>query len=137
MQNAAKKDNLNLTIISGFRSYNFQSSLYNNYVSRHGQAMADTFSARAGYSEHQTGLAMDLNQISDSFGETKVGKWLDNNAYKYGFILRYPKGKSNETGYKYEPWHFRYVGVSLATKLYNNGNWITIESYYGITSKYK
>lgn len=137
MQNAAKKDNLNLTIISGFRSYNFQSSLYNNYVSKHGQAMADTFSARAGYSEHQTGLAMDLNQISDSFGETKVGKWLDNNAYKYGFILRYPKGKSNETGYKYEPWHFRYVGVSLATKLYNNGNWITIESYYGITSKYE
>ena len=74
--------------------------------------------------------------INSNFDNTAQAKWLSENAYKYGFILRFPKGKENETGYIYESWHFRYVGVELATKLYNNGNWITLEEYLGITSEY-
>lgn len=136
MKSAAKKDGLTLYIASGFRSYARQKTIYNNYVSRDGRKAADTYSARAGYSEHQTGLAFDLNNVSSAFDNTKEAKWLSSNCYKYGFILRYPKGKENETGYIYESWHFRYVGEELAKKLYNDGNWITLESYFGITSKY-
>lgn len=136
MQAAAKVDGLNIYISSGFRSYSYQKTLYNNYVNRDGVVAADTYSARAGHSEHQSGLAFDVNTINDSFANTEEGKWLNDNCYKYGFILRYPNGKSDETGYKYEPWHFRYVGVELAEKLYNNGNWITVEDYFGITSRY-
>ena len=136
MQAAAKIDGLNIYISSGFRSYSYQKNLYNSYVNRDGVVAADTYSARACHSEHQSGLAFDVNTINDSFANTEEGKWLNDNCYKYGFILRYPKGKSDETGYQYEPWHFRYVGVELAEKLYNNGNWITVEDYFGITSKY-
>ena len=136
MQAAAKVDGLNIYISSGFRSYSYQKTLYNNYVNRDGFVAADTYSARAGHSEHQSGLAFDVNTINDSFANTEEGKWLNDNCYKYGFILRYPNGKSDETGYQYEPWHFRYVGVELAEKLYNNGNWITVEDYFGITSRY-
>lgn len=136
MQAVAKVDGLNIYISSGFRSYSYQKTLYNNYVNRDGVTVADTYSARAGHSEHQSGLAFDVNTINDSFANTEEGKWLNDNCYKYGFILRYPKGKSDETGYQYEPWHFRYVGVELAEKLYNNGNWITVEDYFGITSRY-
>ena len=136
MQAAAKADGLNIYISSGFRSYTYQKTLYNNYVNRDGVTVADTYSARAGHSEHQSGLAFDVNTINDSFANTEEGKWLNDNCYKYGFILRYPNGKSDETGYQYEPWHFRYVGVELAEKLYNNGNWITVEDYFGITSRY-
>ncbi len=136
MQSAAASEGIKLTIVSGFRSYNYQKTLYNNYVLTDGVELADTYSARPGHSEHQTGLAFDLNSVDDSFGDTKEGIWLSNNASKYGFILRYPKGKTNETGYIYEPWHFRYVGKDFASKLYNNGDWITIESYFGITSEY-
>ena len=136
MQAAAKVDGLNIYISSGFRSYSYQKTLYNNYVNRDGVTAADTYSARAGHSEHQSGLAFDVNTINDSFANTEEGKWLNDNCYKYGFILRYPNGKSDETGYQYEPWHFRYVGVELAEKLYNNGSWITVEDYFGITSRY-
>lgn len=136
MQAAAKADGLNIYILSAFRSYSYQKTLYNNYVNRDGVVAADTYSARAGHSEHQSGLAFDVNTINDSFANTEEGKWLNDNCYKYGFILRYPNGKSDETGYQYEPWHFRYVGVELAEKLYNNGNWITVEDYFGITSRY-
>ena len=136
MQAAAKIDGLNIYISSGFRSYSYQKNLYNSYVNRDGVVAADTYSARAGHSEHQSGLAFDVNTINDSFANTEEGKWLNDNCYKYGFILRYPNGKSDETGYQYEPWHFRYVGVELAEKLYNNGNWITVEDYFGITSRY-
>lgn len=136
MSAAAKLEGLNIYLSSGFRSYNTQNKLYNNYVKRDGQVVVDTYSARAGHSEHQSGLAFDVNQINDTFNNTNEAKWLSDNCYKYGFILRYPKGKTNETGYKYEPWHFRYVGTELATKLYNNGDWITLESYFGITSEY-
>ena len=137
MQAASKLENLNIYLSSGFRSYSTQDRIYNNYVARDGKEAADTYSARPGYSEHQSGLAFDVNQINDTFNDSAEAKWLANNCYKYGFILRYPKGKEDITGYKYESWHFRYVGVDLATKLYNNGDWITLEEYFGITSAYE
>ena len=137
MQAASKLENLNIYLSSGFRSYSTQDRIYNNYVARDGKQMADTYSARPGHSEHQTGLAFDVNQINDTFNDSAEAKWLANNCYKYGFILRYPQGKEDITGYKYESWHFRYVGVDLATKLYNNGDWITLEEYFGITSSYE
>lgn len=132
----AKSVGLNLHIVSGFRSYDEQNTLYNSYVSRDGKEAADTYSARPGHSEHQSGLAFDLNLVNASFEYTNEGKWLNDNCYRFGFILRYPKNKTNETGYIYEAWHFRYVGVDLATKLYNNGDWITLEKYFGLTSEY-
>lgn len=142
MQAAAKLDGFDLYIGSGYRSYNTQKNTYNRYVKRDGKAKADTYSARPGHSEHQTGLAIDIcarggyKCIGSGFDGTAPANWLSDNAYKYGFILRYPKGKTNETGYKFESWHFRYVGKDLAKELYNGGNWITLESYLGITSKY-
>ena len=128
---------LNIWIQSGYRSYELQETLYNNYVNRDGKLAADTYSARPGYSEHQTGLAFDLNSISDDFQYTNEGKWVNENAWKYGFILRYPKSKESITGYKYESWHLRYVGKDLASKLYNNGDWITLEEHFNLTSQYK
>ena len=133
----AKSIGLNMWIASGYRSYNTQKYLYNNYVSRDGVAAADTYSARAGHSEHQTGLAFDLNSVSSSFGYTNEGKWVNDNCYRYGFIIRYPSGKESITGYMYEPWHLRYVGKELAEKIYNDGDWLTLEEYFGITSKYE
>lgn len=143
MEAAAKLEGLYIKCTSGFRSFNTQKKLYNNYVNRDGQVAADTYSARPGYSEHQSGLACDIcsndsnSCINSTFDNTPEAKWSAKNAYKYGLILRYPKGKTNETGYQYESWHFRYVGVELATKLYNNGDWITLEDYFGIDSEYK
>ena len=136
MVHDASNDGLSIYVVSGFRSYNTQKNLYNNYVTRDGVDAADTYSARAGHSEHQTGLAADFNMVDDNFEYTAEGKWLNDNAYKYGFILRYPKGKTFETGYIYESWHYRYVGVELSRKLYNNGDWISLENYFGITSQY-
>ena len=139
---AAKSEKgFNMWAQSGFRSWDTQNSLYTKYKNRDGQAEADKYSARPGYSEHQTGLAFDIcatNKpcITNGFDNTDEAKWLSENAYKYGFILRYVKNKVNETGYMYESWHFRYVGTELATKLYNNGDWITLEDYLGITSEY-
>ena len=127
---------LNIWIQSGYRSYELQESLYNKYVNRDGKEAADTYSARPGHSEHQTGLAFDLNTITDDFQYTEEGKWINNNCYKYGFILRYPKGKESITGYKYESWHLRYVGTDLASTLYNNGDWITLEEHFNLSSKY-
>lgn len=128
---------LNIYISSGYRSWYNQNNIYNYYISIDGKTRADTYSARPGHSEHQTGLAFDLNTIDDSFTNTSEGKWVHNNCYKYGFILRYPSGKESITGYMHESWHLRYVGVDLASKLYNDGNWVTLEEYYGIDSKYK
>lgn len=127
---------LNIYIASGYRSYSYQVGLYQNYSAVSGTDQADTYSARAGHSEHQTGLCFDLNSVDDSFANTDEGKWINENAYLYGFIIRYPKGKESITGYQYEPWHLRYVGRDLASELYNNGDWITLEEYYGISSKY-
>lgn len=128
MSDDAKKDGISIYNVSGYRSYNTQKDLYNGYVSRNGQAKADTFSAKPGTSEHQTGLATDINSVSDSFANTSAYKWLIENAYKYGFILRYPKGKEFITGYKYEPWHFRYVGIDVAKIVYEKD--ITYDEYY-------
>ena len=143
MKSDASKEGFNLYIGSGYRSYWDQQYIYNNYVKRDGQAKADTYSARAGHSEHQSGLAFDVCEtgtkacISSGFDDTPPAKWMSDNCYKYGLILRYPKGKDSLTGYMHESWHFRYVGVNLATKLYNGGDWITVEEYYGIDSKYR
>ena len=134
MREDASKDNITLWIASGYRSYSTQNDLYNSYVEKNGKEVADTFSARPGYSEHQTGLAMDLNIVDSSFEGTKEAIWIEKNCYKYGFIIRYPKGKDNVTGYKYEPWHIRYLGKELAKKVYDSN--LTLEEYLGIDSKY-
>lgn len=130
MKKEALKSGVYLNIISGFRSYQTQVFTYNDYVSKFGRALADTFSAKPGYSEHQTGLAFDIGAIDYNYGNTKEGKWLVSNSYKYGFILRYPKDKQSITGYRYEPWHFRYVGNPVATDIYNSG--LCLEEYLNI-----
>lgn len=134
MEQDARSQGLTLYISSGFRSYDYQAGLYERYAKRDGYDKADTYSARAGHSEHQTGLCFDLNTIDDSFANTPEGKWVAENCYKYGFIIRYPKGKEDKTGYQYEPWHLRYLGVDLATKVFNSG--LCLEEYLGITSQY-
>ena len=128
MVDAAKLDNIILYNMSAFRSYDYQENLYNRYIKRDGKEAADKYSARPGYSEHQTGLCSDLNVIDDSFDGTDEANWLRDNAYKYGFILRFPKGKEDITGYKYEAWHYRYVGVEAAKIIYEDD--ITLEEYY-------
>lgn len=137
MQSDAKALGLNIYIASGYRSYQYQVNLYNNYVTRSGKEGADTYSSRPGHSEHQTGLCFDLNSIDDSFADTNEGKWVHENAYRYGFTIRFPKGKEKYTGYQYESWHLRYVGKELAEKLYHNGEYLSLEEYYGITSTYE
>ncbi|MDR1674094.1 MAG: M15 family metallopeptidase [Oscillospiraceae bacterium] len=134
MKKAAKQDGADLQIGSGFRSWEKQNELYDKYVKRDGVAKADTYSARPGYSEHQSGLAFDLTPIDDSFSGTKQDLWLQENAHKFGFIVRFPKGKENITGYKYEPWHLRYVGKEFAEELHNYG--LTLEEFFNIDSKY-
>lgn len=134
MQVAASAEMMSLSIVSGYRSYSTQEAIYNRYVSRDGQEKADTYSARPGHSEHQTGLAFDINYAGDSFGSTPEAAWLAENCWKYGFIIRYPKDKSHVTGYKYEPWHVRYLGEETAKKVYESG--LTLEEYLGITSEY-
>ncbi len=134
LSSAAAEEGLNIWLASGYRSYQYQEEIYNGYVDGYGKDTADTFSARPGHSEHQTGLAIDVNTIDDSFADTPEAEWLAENCYKYGFIIRYPKGKEDITGYKYEPWHIRYLGVEKATAVYNSG--LTLEEYLGIDSKY-
>lgn len=134
MQRDAAAKGLNIYISSGFRSYASQKSIYNRYVSRDGRALADTYSARPGHSEHQTGLAIDLNTITQSFGKTREGRWVAEHCHEYGFIIRYPEGKSHITGYCFEPWHLRYVGIDAATEIARSG--LCLEEYYGITSFY-
>ncbi|MCH5324788.1 MAG: D-alanyl-D-alanine carboxypeptidase family protein [Eubacterium sp.] len=134
MQAAAWNDGINLYIISGYRSYYTQKGLYESYVASDGKANADRYSARPGYSEHQTGYAFDLNSVDDSFAYTAEAAWIRDNCYKFGFIVRYPEGKENITGYIYEPWHVRWLGDDLALSVYNSG--LTLEEYFGITSEY-
>ena len=111
---------MNIIPVSGYRSYSQQASLYDSYVRQYGQATADTLAARPGFSEHQTGLAMDIGNASGvcalqaCFATTPAGKWAAANAATYGFIIRYPAGAEAVTGYTYEPWHLRYVGRDLA-----------------------
>ncbi len=120
---------------SGYRSYNYQASLYNNYVKNSGQAAADTYSARPGYSEHQTGLSFDICnagncQLQQSFANTPLGQWVAANAHSYGFTIRYKQNMQHVTGFIYEPWHLRYVGTDLATQLYHSGK--TLEEHFGL-----
>lgn len=133
----AKLSDYELVAFSTYRSFDYQQQLYDRYVSNDGVEAADRYSARPGYSEHQTGLAFDIGELHfeqhfarESFGETPAGQWLAANAHKYGFIMRYPNGKEKITGYMFEPWHFRYVGVDHATKIYEANT--TLEEYLGI-----
>ena len=137
MRDAAEQEGLTLTISSGYRSYNYQITLYDEYVKESGKEAADVVSARPGYSEHQSGLCFDLNSIDDDFASSSEGKWVNDNCYKYGFCLRFPEQKEEYTGYKYESWHLRYVGRELAEKLYNNGSWLSLEEYFGLSSVYR
>lgn len=135
---AAKKHDVNLMISTAYRGYSYQKGLYNGYVKTMGQAAADKSSARPGYSEHQTGLAVDVRASSNKcpveacFGDMPEGKWLAANAYKYGFLLRYPKDKETVTGYEYEPWHFRYIGTYLSEELHRQGT-TTLEEFFGVS----
>lgn len=131
MWNDANAVGLDFRVYSGYRSYDLQTKLYNNYVNRDGKEEADTYSARAGHSEHQTGLAVDLKSRTmntDYFEKTDEFAWLQDNAHKYGFILRYNLGQEYLTGYMYEPWHYRYCGVECATYIYEHK--INFEEYY-------
>ena len=126
----AKKEGMNVIAMSSYRSYDYQVNLYNNYVAQDGKEAADKYSARPGYSEHQTGLAVDvynLNLPYTSFEETEEFTWMQENAYKYGFILRFPKDKVDITGYQYESWHYRYVGKKVAKEIKDNN--LTLEEY--------
>lgn len=132
-----KQTGLNMVNQSAYRSYNEQVAVYGGYVKSMGQKEADRGSARPGFSEHQTGLSTDIAAspanctLNECFDTTAQYKWLAKNAYKYGFELRYPKGKENVTGYKYEPWHWRYLGTDLALELHNAGN-PTLEEFFGL-----
>ena len=121
MKICAHKEKIKLDIVSGFRSYEYQEKIYNEYVKLYGEEIANTFSAKPGHSEHQTGLALDICDDSDKFVNTKEAKWLEKNAYKFGYIIRYPKGKEHITGYKFEPWHIRYVGKKHAKTICDTG----------------
>jgi len=131
---AMEEENYSLFARSGYRSYDTQDALYSAYVANYGQEAADKFSAKPGQSEHQTGLAMDIttetmNYVLDiTFGETIEGKWVQENAHRFGFIVRYPLGKEDITGYQYEPWHIRYVGKDLAKEIYESE--LTMEEYF-------
>ena len=134
MRDAAARDGVSLWIISGFRSYASQKAVYAAKIRQYGFATAEKRSARPGHSEHQTGLAIDVNSISQSWGDTRAGRWVAKNAHRYGFIVRYPKGKTSITGYAYEPWHLRHVGVTVATHLKSTG--LTLDEYLGVPSRY-
>ena len=133
MHEAAEKEaNIYLMVNSSYREYSSQQRVYNNYKTNHGEEYADKIAARPGFSEHQTGLALDIFSIKNpsqaTFKDSDAYEWLKNNSYKYGSILRYPEGKENITGYNFESWHYRYVGVELAKKIYDSG--LTFDEYY-------
>lgn len=134
MITATKADGIDLSIVSGYRSYATQQSTYNYWLSKNNNDVAyvDTFSARPGHSQHQLGTVIDFSSneindaLGDSFANTKASKWLVSNAYKYGFVISYPKGDESTTGYKYESWHYRYIGRSNALEMKNSGNILEI-----------
>ena len=132
----AKNNNMNIIAMSSYRSYEYQVNLYNRYVNEDGKEEADTYSGRPGHSEHQTGLAVDVYNVKETytnFERTKEFNWMQEHAHEYGFILRFPKGKENETGYQYESWHYRYVGEEIAKYIHDNN--ITLEEYYATKIK--
>lgn len=132
MFNDAKKVGINLIGISGYRSCDYQTTVYNDAVTNDGAIAADNYVAHPGHSEHQTGLAIDVlsdeySNLDEGFENTESFKWLSENISNYGFIIRYPKGKEDITGYSYEPWHLRYVGKNAAKEI--NDNQLTLEEY--------
>lgn len=135
----AEQEGVILQGVSGYRSYARQEEIYSHNVNTRGETTTNLVSANPGASEHQTGLAIDVSsssvgcELEASFGDTKEGIWLAKNCHKYGFIIRYPKDKTQITGYSYEPWHIRYVGKKLATYLYKKN--LTLEEYYQTTTK--
>lgn len=138
MVDDANTQGVHFNLQSGYRSYQFQVKLYNTYVREQSKSVADSQSARPGYSEHQTGLAVDLGgtskpscNVEDCFAKTIEGKWLAANAYSYGFIIRYPSGKEDITGYVYEPWHIRYVGTALSEQMHEHGI-ETLEQFFDL-----
>lgn len=139
MFDAAAADGVTLVAGSGYRSEAYQRQLYDGYVARYGAATADTISSRPGYSDHQTGLALDISDhdgatfLSQSMENTPEGQWLYQHAHEYGFILRYPKGKEAITGYAFEPWHYRYVGKEWSEKIYAVSPDETFEEYFGVS----
>ncbi len=136
LSHAAKQEKLNIIAMSTYRSYNYQVNLYNRYVENDGKEAADTYSGRPGHSEHQTGLAVDVYNIKETytnFENTKEFTWMQEHAHEYGFILRFPKDKVNETGYQYESWHYRYVGKDIAK--YIKDNKISFEEYCATVKK--
>ena len=132
MWNAANEEGYYLMVSSSYRSYAEQEEVYNNYKNSSGERYADSIAARPGSSEHQTGLTLDIfsrtNTNRETFKDSAEAKWLAENSYKFGFILRYPEDKVDITGYTYEAWHFRYVGEEIATYIYEHD--ITFEEYY-------
>jgi LAS superfamily LD-carboxypeptidase LdcB len=131
MYNEALKEDIKLIVNSSYRSYSDQYDVWSYRKNLYGTEKADSYAARAGYSEHQTGLALDINQFNysgENFEDAPAFIWLENNAYKYGFILRYPEGKENITGYSYESWHYRYIGVDAAKICYEED--LTYDEYY-------
>jgi LAS superfamily LD-carboxypeptidase LdcB len=130
----AASESVELFAVSGYRSYETQYGLYNSYVKKWGEEKTNAVSAIPGHSEHQTGLAMDVSSrsaaldLTEEFGETLEGKWVKENAWKHGFIIRYPKDKEVITGYQYEPWHLRFVGVEVATYIHEHG--LTLEEFF-------
>lgn len=136
MASDAAKENLKIVAMSTYRSYNYQVNLYNRYAKEDGIEAADTYSGRAGHSEHQTGLAVDVydtEQNYTDFEKTNEFKWMMEHAHEYGFILRFPKDKVEETGYMYESWHYRYVGKDVAKYIKENN--ISFEEYYATKIK--
>lgn len=133
---AAEAAGLQLAIGSAYRSAATQKSLYNGYVASSGQVYADLTSARPGFSEHQTGLSIDFIRtdgtcfIEKCFTDTAEGAWLAANAHRFGFVLRYPLNKTDITGYDFEPWHFRYLGVEPATAIFEQA--LTVEEFFGL-----
>ncbi len=135
MMAGAEADGINLFTISTYRSYDYQVNLFQHWVDVYGSS-ADLVSARPGFSEHQLGLAADLNQLEYSFADTAEGKWIKEHCAEYGFILRYPTFESQKyTGYNFEPWHLRYLGKELARKVTDTG--LTLEEILGIDSRYR
>lgn len=132
MADAARADGISLRSVSAYRSYNTQKSLYNNYLKQYKRATVDTFSARPGHSEHQTGLALDINvaRTSAHFENTAAFAWLKAHCAEYGFILRYDQGQEAITGFRFEPWHYRYVGQEIASAVMSWG--ISYEEYVAL-----
>lgn len=132
---AADNAGVHLVLGSGYRAESLQKLLYDGYVEQYGREVADYISSRPGYSDHQTGLAVDiadhdaLTYLTEAFADTPEGVWLKEHAHEFGFVMRYPKDREDITGFAYEPWHFRYVGTEAAGAIHEQGEWYTLEEY--------